>query len=370
MQLTKTMNMQDILLASLSCLTYLRELFDEKCYNNTTLCGVTIKQLKRNSSSASDRFLDWIEIGVFDAIKLGYLKKLVIGIYLDDKTANKVTETYTFDFVYDNEVVNNTESVSKLIQTLCELTKSLQPLPNIKFLTMKLFYNKSTPISYEPSLFGKATNHTFSYVSEPLKLDVGGVRADRCETFLNITTVCDSPVIKNIEPKKMKTNEMKFKTPKIETKEEIKCVCSININDGDMLQCDKCMAWLHTICCGYFSNDDKRIPSGDYVCDLCLNIEDKEMLRNVAFDRKILSAIYNENCKDETKINIRLGINMELVRKILVKFEGEGFLVKNGKTYDIMKGKDVKEKIKTYFSIDIFDEKSSLPIEDIKCIKQ
>lgn len=369
-QITKTLEMQEVILTSLSCLAYLRNFFEEKCFINTTFCGVSIKQLKRGNSTESDRFLDWLERGVFDALHHKYLKSLVFGIYLDESLPTKVSETYTYDFTYDHDSVNNTESVSKLIRTLCTLTQTLQPLPNIKYLTLKLFYNKTTPIDYEPPMFRKASNHTFGYISEPLKLNVGKTVVNRCETLLKISTVYDTLKNSKQEPKKMKPNTKKSKKVDVEKKEEIKCVCNVNISDGDMLQCDKCVTWLHTICCGFFSNDDKRIPSGEYVCDLCLGIESKETLRMVAYERKVLSAIYNENYKDETALNIRLGINTVIIRSILVKFEREGFMRINGAGYDVIKSEDIKEKIKTYFSINVFDEKSSLPIDDIKCVKR
>ena len=48
----------------------------------------------------------------------------------------------------------------------------------------------------------------------------------------------------------------------------IRCLCSHNIDYGMMIQCDGCKFWLHTVCCGFFSNKDKRIQKV-YKCKNC-----------------------------------------------------------------------------------------------------
>lgn len=59
-----------------------------------------IKRLQRGSSRDADRLLDWLELGVFDALERKYLKSVQFIIYLDESHPEVIFECYTFSFAY------------------------------------------------------------------------------------------------------------------------------------------------------------------------------------------------------------------------------------------------------------------------------
>lgn len=80
-----------------------------------------MKRLRRGYSGEADQLLDWLvrsflsvhgkklsessqiiskEIGIFDALKLGYLKAVQLAIYVDKEHPDIIVESYTFSFSY------------------------------------------------------------------------------------------------------------------------------------------------------------------------------------------------------------------------------------------------------------------------------
>lgn len=155
--------------------------------------------------------------------------------------------------------------------------------------------------------------------------------------------------------------------------DEIRCICNINISDSDMLYCDTCSSWLHTVCCGFFTNTDRRIPAGKYVCVLCSEKDQKSLnvYRNLAIFRRTLSIIYNENLESVVWLSQRLGISHNYSRNTVNRLVNEGFVVrkkvKHGMHYEVVKTQETKEKIKEYFTLGLKKFKSSVPLKDVKC---
>ncbi|KAM0676075.1 hypothetical protein GVAV_000036 [Gurleya vavrai] len=177
----------------------------------------------------------------------------------------------------------------------------------------------------------------------------------------NILNKSDHNSFKKLEKKKDEKSKNAF--------EKTNCLCNVNLSDGDMIQCDKCLSWLHTVCCGFFSNQDKRIPKEDYVCELCKNEGNIDLITKLAKYRRMLSVIFNEGFTDENSLSTRLGFSIPCTKKILHKFFEEGFVVKNNNEFIVVKDSCNKMKIKQYFSLQIKGEKTSSPIKDIKCVR-
>lgn len=59
-----------------------------------------MKVLCRKRSKRVDVFLDWLEKGVFVALKEGTLKALQVYVHTDPDDREKVVETYTFTIKY------------------------------------------------------------------------------------------------------------------------------------------------------------------------------------------------------------------------------------------------------------------------------
>ena len=203
----------------------------------------------------------------------------------------------------------------------------------------------------------------------------------------------------------------------------ISCCCTINTNENQMIQCTKCHKWMHASCHGYFSSKDRRIESR-FVCYICLGIQSKE-LRDCSIYRRVLSVLYNEkitvgngsnsnDCLGDKKLenqlsdkeakmdekptafgqnstmnngkfskkvsnvdsnldrnklleflNFRLKISKTFGQNVITKLLSDGFLVSIKKNYEIVKTREIKEKIKYYFNGKKME--CLISVCDIKC---
>lgn len=478
-----------------STISYLRNFFPSSYFATKNIDTVEARILMPACPNSS-LFISWYRVSVRDAFQRKYLRKLVLAVYLDETSPEKVSETYTLEFSYDKETQN---SIFQMIRTLSLLTQTLEPLPPKKFITLKLFYNEKTPYEYEPEGFKASANHQFLFEAEPLKLDLNSFRVEQgCATAFisslfdknalrecsqvpaaqqsecspqlfantpaihNALTECFSQrsechsvpstnksgtasvlnafrgtqesqsdahymgdsravhmgydedalrgaskdlysqrCIKEVVPpcrlqkkspathdeesagepvagkkaaaQKSKISPLNAQLRPKAKEDEVRCICNINISDSDMLYCDMCNSWLHTVCCGFFTNTDRRIPTGKYVCTLCAEKDAKSLYlyRNLAIFRRTLSIIYNENLESVSWLSQRLGISHNYARNTVNRLVNEGFVVrrkvKNGMAYEIVKTQEAKEKIKEYFTLGLKKFKSSVPIKDVKC---
>ncbi|AQZ10211.1 HOP1 (YIL072W) [Zygosaccharomyces parabailii] len=194
---------QTMLTMSFGCLAFLRGLFPDESFvdqrfvpekveknyskqNASQTNSIKIKTLVRGKFTEVDMLLDWLEKGVFQAIKLKYLKALSLGIFLDEKDSANLSENYTFHFEYDVDnnvklkVNDETSTISlldsrKMAQQLMRrfiiITQSLEPLPQKKYLTVRLMFNEVTPPDYQPHLFKDASFDKAATIKIPAATD-------------------------------------------------------------------------------------------------------------------------------------------------------------------------------------------------------
>lgn len=194
---------QTMLTMSFGCLAFLRGLFPdesfvdqrfvpekvEKNYNKQTspqANSIKIKTLVRGKFTEVDMLLDWLEKGVFQAIKLKYLKALSLGIFLDEHDSTSLLENYTFTFDYDVEnnvklsindevstisLLDSRKMAQQLMRRFIIITQSLEPLPQKKYLTVRLMFNDNCPRDYQPRLFKDASFDKPATIKIPSSLD-------------------------------------------------------------------------------------------------------------------------------------------------------------------------------------------------------
>ncbi|KAJ3173947.1 HORMA domain-containing protein 1 [Geranomyces variabilis] len=201
MQLTPTAQqslnlVRNLLSTALGAVVYIRGLFPENHFKDSSLGGIALKSIERNVSPQSDELLNWLEHGCYDALEKRYLKTMIFGIYLDPEEPEKLVEAYTFGFSYPNKDqwcltidANGKEShrlrtrgavmkaTSDMLRRLLILTETLRPLPENACLTMKLFYyDDITPEDYEPPYFREGDNDSkFYFASPPERVKTGMV---------------------------------------------------------------------------------------------------------------------------------------------------------------------------------------------------
>lgn len=224
---------QTMLTMSFGCLAFLRGLFPDdsfvdqkfvpdkvdKNYDRNNCAqnnSIKIKTLARGRNSEVDVLLDWLEKAVFKSIRLKFLKALSLGIFLDENNPQEMIENYIFSFEYDNDEVkmnvtnknttgNRDDSISlldsrrmaqQLMRRFIIITQSLEPLPQRKFLTMRLMFNENTDPEYQPPFFRDATFEKQATIKIPTTMEkeiteIGTLDTKIHKLSLNILSACD-----------------------------------------------------------------------------------------------------------------------------------------------------------------------------------
>ncbi|KAF2754811.1 hypothetical protein EJ05DRAFT_134144 [Pseudovirgaria hyperparasitica] len=153
-----------------------------------------MKVLQRGRNQGANKLLEWLEHGVFDALRLGVLKGMQLNVFENQDDPSKALETYTFTVQYiesasEGVIVAGLEiqgprgqpvtvksartGLQQLIRQLVALCGTLPNLPSQRFLTMHLFYNEQCDPEYEPPGFVPSPKDTVSFPeSEQWKLQV------------------------------------------------------------------------------------------------------------------------------------------------------------------------------------------------------
>lgn len=198
---------KETLLNSLSSICYLRGLFKEEDFYNSTLTSASSKQQQQENNliikrlSENTTLMQWIQKGVFDALQKGYLKTLVLGIFKDLKKPNDLIESYTFHFNYKSSedssadgvtitLMNSTSTTSatereitsqkNILRTILLLIQTLDDLPEERYLTLKLhYYEDRTPVDYEPEYFQQSDydESLFYFSNDPVKFKLGSMES-------------------------------------------------------------------------------------------------------------------------------------------------------------------------------------------------
>ncbi|KAI9006141.1 DNA-binding protein, partial [Gaertneriomyces semiglobifer] len=187
---------RNLLGTTLGAITYLRGLFPEENFKDTTMGGLALKSLQRDITVEADELMDWLERGCFDALAKQYLKTMIFGVYLDPNDPEKLVEAYTFGFSYPDKdrwcitITSNgkeqfrlktrgeiMKATSEMLRRLLVLTQTLRPLPEKAYITMKLFYyDEVTPADYEPPFFRPGDDEEkFYFLSSPERIKVGQI---------------------------------------------------------------------------------------------------------------------------------------------------------------------------------------------------
>ena len=86
--------------ATMSTVTYVRNVFDQKAYTRRSLGGTPLMIL--NSKTNCDKaktFSKWL-LGAFEAIEKKYLREMALVVYLDAAHPEEVAEVYTVKVSY------------------------------------------------------------------------------------------------------------------------------------------------------------------------------------------------------------------------------------------------------------------------------
>ncbi|KAK7537616.1 HORMA domain-containing protein [Phyllosticta citricarpa] len=198
---------QTLLHTGISCVAFLRQIFPDKCfmrrkYENrpdhwsyddwvagkkghespSERAGSAVSLLERGTDESVNRLLDWLEKGVFDALKKRYLDTFQLHIVENESRPFEVIETYDFKIRYTEptgaalvairmpdkkpaSIWNVRLGVTQVIQNLTSLCQTFAELPRQRSLKMQLTYNDTCPSDYEPPGFKAGASDTITFPS-------------------------------------------------------------------------------------------------------------------------------------------------------------------------------------------------------------
>ena len=174
----------DILNMSISCIAFLRGFFPEDHFEDSTFGipetlsqssktdKIKIKMLKYGASDDSDMLLNWISFSIHDALEKKYLRAVNLCVLLNDHAPNDIFESYIFDINYtesstdsitfNGDVGVSTSELTKaqifnLLKRFILQTQSLPPLPQKRYLSVRLCFSENCPKDYYPEHFTECT---------------------------------------------------------------------------------------------------------------------------------------------------------------------------------------------------------------------
>ncbi|GAX82615.1 hypothetical protein CEUSTIGMA_g10041.t1 [Chlamydomonas eustigma] len=201
----------------------MRGLFPDSFYKDVVmknLDGMSIKVLSPKDNE-SKRLVDWIEGGVYDAVKRGYLKSLLFGISTNAE-GTELLEEYVYNFTYGadgalkmdialnggkggsknpallkgNKVtVNNVRyQVTRLMRMLVQLCKTLEKVPSERYLFCRLVYHDNTPDDYEPQYFRSmdSSSELGHFAKKPFTMNVGAISTEHHQVGLRLKSILDA----------------------------------------------------------------------------------------------------------------------------------------------------------------------------------
>ncbi|KAI3641700.1 hypothetical protein MIR68_000268 [Amoeboaphelidium protococcarum] len=413
---------KDLIHDTFSCVSYLRGLFPEEAFARHSIQDIDARRLRRGVSQAVDALLDWIEIGCFDALENGYLKSIVLGIYLDLDKPEELVECYTFDVSYNqdgnamlklstvtggqvnaadrsriNEFSNDpgkttkneiAKNLKQTMRSILMLTQTLDPLPDGRYLTMKLLYwDDITPVDYQPPFFREATGHesvakVADYGGGVQKWRLGGVETAHHKINIKMTTAItaaddqESEQAQEVESGNQETDmvidnpqdqsedgvDQSDKAevvheesvtvqdaPSISTLDEakvVRCGCGDDTAEEIMVKCLQCGSYQHYLCAGFAYESDVA-GLNDYRCLQCILEQynspipvqpsdaqsneqegqvDWAMVTDVCRYRRMLGVLWRDGYSTLIALQGQMNQNYNVVKRIRNILVNDGFL--------------------------------------------
>ena len=215
-QLTK-----NLLRISLFQIAFIRNLFPSSFFSERTIFDDLNVKILNPKCEVSKRLVDWMEVGVCEALYKEYLKCLRFGITSNDK-GNELIEEYVFTFAYqpdgeirmqilnsikkspvnalnDSTVMQLKGQVSKMTRLLIALMASFDPIPGEKNIAVHLEYYERTPKSYEPPFFEAAPNLP-KFECKPFSMGLGACQTRDICIGMKAKTTAVSDLDQEVSP--------------------------------------------------------------------------------------------------------------------------------------------------------------------------
>ncbi|ELA40962.1 uncharacterized protein VICG_01992 [Vittaforma corneae ATCC 50505] len=348
---------QDTISLALGVISYLRCLFSEESFENQKVNGLELKVLRNTPETV--KMINWIQNLNTHKDKI---YKIAIGIYSIIENEEILVEMYSIQV--------NTQLDFK---NICRSLQKMNLLRGKYIVKMKVFTTAFIEIQgFKRS--GEVWN-----LKDLKEVEMNGLKVylqqDKRPANSNANNMNSSTSNSSIVSNSDSCNGTSNNLPDGKSNNtRIDCSCTINSNENEMILCTKCLCWVHSSCHGFFSSKDKRIKK-DFICYSCSGIKSKE-LRDCCLYRRVLSVVYNETVVGKTddrdnngNINTkttgnasisksemneflqkRLFLAPSFTSELTKKLLNDGFLKTFKNSVEVVKNREIKEKIKEYFN--------------------
>lgn len=190
---------RNIMRVSISSIAFLRGMFDASNFSIKDVGGTHCWVIESDNLHPNAKaIIDWMDNGVFDALKRGFLDRCVLVVSADADGKNTI-EAWSLSVGANNTInltkesgSSSTRSVAKpssqrpltqqdllklssmMLRQMVVLLQTMPQLPDQYWLSMHLTYKEGTPAEYEPKGFDPAPGGSgLRFASRPMRLGVG-----------------------------------------------------------------------------------------------------------------------------------------------------------------------------------------------------
>ncbi|CAK9302249.1 unnamed protein product, partial [Gordionus sp. m RMFG-2023] len=264
---------------SVSSILYIRKIFPENAFEKIKDKSMDLNVLIADEHDPNAYYVYKMMQGCYDAIKKKYLKKVIMGFYIEEDIAKNFIEYYIFQFSSNNKMqvkIKKNKNVDKLtsyksdnplnlIQSLEKLKNIFIKLPRNTRVSMRIFYYEDiTPLDYQAP--GFISTRDFDKLCKLNQLKIGQMTTKWHMLSLNVFT--NRNLMQDIEIASTNKNistfldyESDLNSPLPLAKDQtcsnyddvnvynIQCPCQIkDILEGNMLVCNICRKYQHGAC--------------------------------------------------------------------------------------------------------------------------
>lgn len=160
--------MKNTIQIAVTLICFKRCVFPPTAFGIKRLMEVDVKCLDRNDKNAC-ALSQALELGVFDAIDKGFLREVIVGIFLNRDTPMELIESYNFRISTSPSMPQSAQSlmeeVNRFMSHLLDTLNELPSLPEEKDILLRCFYKSNTPESYVMPEFSPCKNMGSLHIS-------------------------------------------------------------------------------------------------------------------------------------------------------------------------------------------------------------
>nr|AAP35106.1 Hop1 [Giardia intestinalis] len=160
--------MKSTIQIAVTLICFKRSIFPPSAFGIKRMMEVDVKCLDKSDKNAY-ALSQALELGVFDAIDKGFLREVILGIFLNRDAPMELIESYNFRISTSPSLPQSAQSlmeeVNRFTGRLLGTLNELPSLPEDKDILLRCFYKSNTPESYVMPYFSLCKNAGSLHIS-------------------------------------------------------------------------------------------------------------------------------------------------------------------------------------------------------------